>query len=76
MQRHETESFTAYKARRAAANQAVKMINARVKAGGSGPNARSQRPTRAKVGIKGIKGAGTVYGATLKAHFDSKRWAH
>lgn len=64
MQRNENETFEAYKARRAIANEAVKNINAASK-GGNGKPARHSRPHKGKIGAS--------YGEALRVHFYSTR---
>lgn len=62
MQRHPNESFAAYKVRRAAANLAVKGINADTKGGSvtSRASARSKRDNSKHAG---------AFGRMLSAHF-------
>lgn len=66
MQRHENESFDAYKARRANSNAAVKRINQKTKGGtiGSREKARSERDNSKHAG---------AYGRNLAASFAQKR---
>lgn len=67
MQRHENESFDAYKARRANSNAAVRRINHDAKSGGkigSREKARSDRDNSKHAG---------AYGRNLAASFAQKR---
>ena len=73
MERKTNESFDAYKARRAAANQATGRINFQSRSG-HGPSPRADRPRHRGIGIKGMASSrNTVYGANLKNHFDGMR---
>lgn len=63
MQRNPEETFEAYKARRALANQAVKNINAESK-GGNQPNPRANRPGKGKIGAS--------YAEAIRMHFARK----
>lgn len=67
MQRHENESFADYKARRAAANTATKLINAASKGGGNLTSRQLQRRNR-----NNSKHAGS-YGKSLIASFAMER---
>lgn len=66
MQRHENESFADYKARRAAANLAVKLINHAAKECGSLTGREQQRRQRDNSMHAG------AYGRNLRAMFASK----
>lgn len=74
MKRNPTETFAAYKVRRAVANKATKAINAATRKGGT-VSARAQlRQTmkRFTTGIKGMASSrNTAYGASLRNHFDA-----
>lgn len=65
MQRNPEESFEAYKARRAVANQAVKNINADSKGGNA--NTRANRPGKGKISAS--------YAEAIRMHFARKNLA-
>lgn len=68
MKRNENETFDAYKARRAIANEAVKNINAASKgAGRSTPSPRIGRPNKGKVAAS--------YAESIRMYFAKKTLA-